>query len=202
MKKKLVWQPKMLCPICQQSLLDEDYDICDNCFWENDPTQFELPDFTNGANHLSIVDYRKWWEILNEIMPPLMQRYHVAKSHIALWTYDELIVPRDNIKNFINELTKVNIEVRCSFYAIAEKYHYDKETFNGFPSINEKTVEENNDECIAVIFAQNPLLICEKYGLIQLKELLCATDNPDKLWTELSPNISVMPNPTHLPKRL
>lgn len=202
MKKKLVRLSKMLCPICQQSLLDEDYDICDNCFWEYDPTQFESPDFAGGANHLSVVDYRKWWNILNEIMPPLMQRYDVVKSHIALWTYDELIVPRENIKNFINELTKVNIEVRCSFYAIAEKYHYDKKTFHGFPSINEKTVKENNDECIAVIFAQNPILICEKYRLIQLKELLCATDNPNKLWTELTPNISIMPNPTRLPKRL
>ena len=151
---------------------------------------------------MSVVDYKEWWEILNEIMPPLMQHYDVVKSHTALWAYDEMIVSRDNIKDFINELTKFNIEVRCSFYAVAEKYRYNKETFHGFPSINEKTVKENNDECIAVIFAQNPLLICEKYKLIQLKELLCATDNPDKLWAELTPTISVMPNPTQLPKRL
>lgn len=152
MKKKLDCQSKMLCPICQQSLLDEDYDICNNCFWENDPAQFECPNFAGGANHLFVLDYKKWWEILNEIMPSLMQRYDVVKSHMALWTYDELIVPRGNIKNFINELTKVNIEVKCSFYTVAEKYHYDKKTFHGFPSINGKTVKENNDECIAVFF--------------------------------------------------
>lgn len=44
---------KLLCPVCGKFYVDE-YDICKNCGWENDPVQFQKPDFPGGANEMSL----------------------------------------------------------------------------------------------------------------------------------------------------
>ncbi len=47
---------KHKCPVCNELTLDEErnYDVCDNCWWEDDPYQFENPDYKGGANKLSL----------------------------------------------------------------------------------------------------------------------------------------------------
>ncbi|MFS0656855.1 CPCC family cysteine-rich protein [Bacillus sp. 179-C3.3 HS] len=46
------------CPCCGYKTLDEEppgtYDICDICFWEDDGTQYEDPDYVGGANVVSL----------------------------------------------------------------------------------------------------------------------------------------------------
>ncbi len=54
----------ILCPICGQYEFDEegDYDICEICFWENDPLQNEDHDYAGGANVLSVNEYKEKYE--------------------------------------------------------------------------------------------------------------------------------------------
>ncbi len=49
---------KYTCPCCGYRTLDEEppgtYDICEICFWEDDPVQFVDPDYEGGANTPSL----------------------------------------------------------------------------------------------------------------------------------------------------
>lgn len=49
---------KYTCPCCGYKTLDEEppgtYEICMLCFWEDDPLQFEDPDYEGGANVISL----------------------------------------------------------------------------------------------------------------------------------------------------
>ena len=188
-----------ICPICHQYKFDDDYDICHVCFWENDPFQYDNIERDGGSNNLSIVDYRKWWQALNILLPSMIDKYNITRSKLSKWMFGELVVPRENIKSFIDDLTKHNIEVRCSFYNVCDRYHYDSMTFHGFPRILNETVKDNNVEALSLIFAKNPLRICEKYDLVQVKEILEQAQDKQKMWEELTPNISISPNPTELP---
>lgn len=49
------------CPCCGNYTLSEEgnYEICSICNWEDDPVQFEYPDFKGGANILSLNEYRE-----------------------------------------------------------------------------------------------------------------------------------------------
>lgn len=46
------------CPCCGKTQVDE-YDICEECKWENDPVQLSKPDFPGGANQMSLAEARK-----------------------------------------------------------------------------------------------------------------------------------------------
>lgn len=45
------------CPCCGETLVGE-YDICPVCNWENDPIQAENPDYSGGANRMSLQEAR------------------------------------------------------------------------------------------------------------------------------------------------
>ena len=120
----LKWKPNCVCPICEKHQFEYSYDICPVCFWENDNVQYNDPDFYGGANNLSLNDYKKRWKKLNDILPKLMKQYNVSKTNLSYWEYDQLNVPRENIKDFVNNLTKHNIGVQLSFYNVCKKYGY------------------------------------------------------------------------------
>ena len=46
------------CPCCGKTEVEE-YDICENCMWENDPVQRLNPDNSGGANSMSLNEARK-----------------------------------------------------------------------------------------------------------------------------------------------
>lgn len=50
----------MKCPICNQYEFNEEYDICNVCFWENDFFQYENQT-SKGANNISLIDYKAKW---------------------------------------------------------------------------------------------------------------------------------------------
>ena len=52
---------KVLCPCCGEGLVEEghNYDVCDVCYWEDDPVQFEDPDYSGGANRISLNEARQ-----------------------------------------------------------------------------------------------------------------------------------------------
>lgn len=49
---------KLICPCCGNRSLDGDiyghYEICSICNWEDDPIQHDDPNFSGGANELSL----------------------------------------------------------------------------------------------------------------------------------------------------
>lgn len=45
------------CPCCGQTDVDE-FDICEVCGWENDLVQLDDPDYSGGANEMSLNEAR------------------------------------------------------------------------------------------------------------------------------------------------
>ncbi|MBC1223494.1 hydrolase [Nostoc sp. UCD121] len=74
---------KYECPCCGNRTLKEEgvgtFEICPVCFWENDNVQFEDPDFTGGANEVSLNQARQNYQEfrasarqhLSHVRPPL-----------------------------------------------------------------------------------------------------------------------------------
>jgi len=58
------------CPVCAAFEMEEgDYVICPTCGWENDPNQLRFPGM-GGANQLSLIEMRLYWELTNKKHPP------------------------------------------------------------------------------------------------------------------------------------
>lgn len=53
------------CPCCGSSTLSAygEYEICPVCNWEDDPVQSEDPDYSGGANILSLKQAKHNWEL-------------------------------------------------------------------------------------------------------------------------------------------
>lgn len=58
---------KYTCPCCGYKTLDEEppgtYEICAICFWEDDPIQFDDPDYEGGANRPSLKTAQKNYQL-------------------------------------------------------------------------------------------------------------------------------------------
>jgi len=193
MKNK--WKPNCICPICEKHQFEDSYEICPVCFWENDNVQYNEPDFGGGANNLSLNDYKTRWNKLNNIMPILMNQYNVLKTNLSHWEYDQLYIPRENIKAVINSLTEQNIGVVLSFYNACKKYGYDDMTFIGYPLLKDKTIAGSNNEALDIVFSKNPIETCKEYKLKQVLEILEKNTNIEKCWEDLTPYICIEPNP-------
>ena len=52
---------KKICPVCEKYEFEEQdaYEICPVCDWEDDLLQRKNPDYSGGANKLSLNEYRK-----------------------------------------------------------------------------------------------------------------------------------------------
>jgi len=54
---------KFACPCCGYKTFKEQpngsYDICQVCFWEDDPIQLDNPDYEGGANRVSLKQGQK-----------------------------------------------------------------------------------------------------------------------------------------------
>ncbi len=54
---------KFACPCCGYKTFTEEahgtYDICEVCYWEDDPNQFADPDDEDGANRVSLRQAQK-----------------------------------------------------------------------------------------------------------------------------------------------
>jgi uncharacterized Zn finger protein (UPF0148 family) len=49
------------CPVCGETIISEEGEICPVCGWEHDVVQLEDPDLAGGANEMSLNQYRKWF---------------------------------------------------------------------------------------------------------------------------------------------
>lgn len=63
LEKKVV-KRKINCPVCGKYTFKEadDFDICPICWWENDGLQYDEPDFSGGANDMSLNQARLAWK--------------------------------------------------------------------------------------------------------------------------------------------
>ncbi len=50
------------CKVCGMGNIEQSYDICQFCGWEDDSLQNENPNYMGGANHMSLNQYNKFWE--------------------------------------------------------------------------------------------------------------------------------------------
>lgn len=52
---------KYKCPCCHNNTLSEEreYEICSVCGWEDDPIQFDDPNFRGGANSFNLNEARE-----------------------------------------------------------------------------------------------------------------------------------------------
>jgi len=62
---------KYLCPCCNMRTLDEEppgtYEICPVCGWEDDEVQFNNPNYSGGANEVSLVEAKKNFQTIGAI---------------------------------------------------------------------------------------------------------------------------------------
>lgn len=49
------------CKVCDIGEIKNAHDICEICGWEADPLQEANENYTGGANHLSINQYKEFW---------------------------------------------------------------------------------------------------------------------------------------------
>ncbi len=54
--------PPYKCKLCGMGDIEQSYDICKFCGWEDDDIQNEKTDYMGGANHMSFNQYKKFWE--------------------------------------------------------------------------------------------------------------------------------------------
>ena len=192
------WKENMQCPVCGKGNLAKEFDICKICFWENDPCQYEDPEFI-GANRISLNNYKKWWNVLECIMPNLIKKYSIKVSNTSHWKYDELIVPRDKVKSFVDTLTKHNIEIRLSFYNWAEKFGFKYDSFIGYPNVHGETIKEINNQFLDIIFTENPIETCKNYSMKQVVKILKKSKNAEELWQSFLPYVCIGSNPNVIP---
>lgn len=57
-----------ICPICGKHIFEKDnnFEICPICHWEDDGVQRDEPDYPEGANGMSLNEYKKRWEEQNK----------------------------------------------------------------------------------------------------------------------------------------
>lgn len=55
---------RLLCPVCGKYKFEREdwYEVCPVCGWEDDPLQRDEPDYSGGANDMSLNEYRAAWE--------------------------------------------------------------------------------------------------------------------------------------------
>lgn len=55
---------RLICPCCGQHKFEEAdfYEICPVCGWEDDGIQRDDPDYTGGANEMSLNQAKKAWK--------------------------------------------------------------------------------------------------------------------------------------------
>ena len=54
--------PPYKCKVCGLGIIENSFDICDYCGWEDDGLQNDKPDYMGGANKMSLNQYKKFWE--------------------------------------------------------------------------------------------------------------------------------------------
>ncbi len=60
---------KYPCPVCGALTLEEEYDICPVCNWEDNDIQRDNPDWDGSANEMSLNEAREYWKKYKKPIP-------------------------------------------------------------------------------------------------------------------------------------
>lgn len=60
---------RLICPCCGEYHFEEEdfFEVCEVCGWEDDSLQRDEPDYTGGANHISLNQAREVWRQTQDI---------------------------------------------------------------------------------------------------------------------------------------
>ncbi len=61
-ENKGIKNPPYKCKSCGKGNIEQEFDICEYCGWEDNNLQNEHPDYMGGANRMSLNQYKKFWE--------------------------------------------------------------------------------------------------------------------------------------------
>lgn len=50
------------CKVCSLGNIENEYDICPYCGWEDESLQNNNPNYIDGPNKMSLNQYKKFWE--------------------------------------------------------------------------------------------------------------------------------------------
>lgn len=72
------------CPCCGYDSFDSkdrlQYSICPICFWEDDPIQFNEPEYEGGANRVSLIQGQKNFEDFGACEKEMVQNVRKPRS--------------------------------------------------------------------------------------------------------------------------
>ncbi len=74
------------CKVCGMGDIERMHEVCVFCGWEDDGVQNDDPDYTGGANKLSLNQYKKFWkenkeEILSNLQSDKFYAIKKAKNY-------------------------------------------------------------------------------------------------------------------------
>ncbi len=106
---------KFPCPSCSSLTLDEKdvYEICPICGWEDDPTQSQDPNYTGGANEMSLNQYREKSPVSHNPVPDeLFKNLISLATRIADGFGVKLNYSHDSIKDVERILGRLHYEYK------------------------------------------------------------------------------------------
>jgi len=73
---------KFICPCCGYFTIDTrgNFEICPICYWEDDPVQFERPDYVGGANPCSLRQSQQNYIALGACDAAMMRKVRPASE--------------------------------------------------------------------------------------------------------------------------
>ncbi|MEG1752223.1 MAG: CPCC family cysteine-rich protein [Clostridia bacterium] len=77
-KGEIIEVPPYKCRVCGIGDIENNFDICPYCGWEDDDIQNDKPDFMGGANNMSLNQYKKFWEENQEEILKSQNTCHTA----------------------------------------------------------------------------------------------------------------------------
>ncbi|MDY0101007.1 MAG: CPCC family cysteine-rich protein [Bacilli bacterium] len=60
---------KHQCPVCKETIIDEEFEICSVCGWGSNLAQNEESDFEEGPNKLSLNQTKEWFKLKRTLNP-------------------------------------------------------------------------------------------------------------------------------------
>ena len=70
------------CRVCGQTDIEYEFDVCRVCGWEDDDLQVLDPDYSGGANQMSLNQYKKFEKTYSKII--LMTCFMLLKKQASI----------------------------------------------------------------------------------------------------------------------
>ena len=184
---KLVEQVRNKCKVCGLGNIEHDFDICEFCGWEADDLQNDIPNYSGGANNMSLNQYKQFWE---------KNKDDILKNH-----QNDLCYVFDKADDFYKEnFEKINLDYYRSKdpdYDVkmqrAEENRRKRELERQQKNSNKSNSDESDYEFEKSLkkqkLARNQFKVIGKYGMPIIKKQKIDLDKIDLLgYVKTKPN--------------